>query len=157
MLIHPAKRRPGTTWNYYDLNPSKTAEKRDVILFLHGGGLRPEAYFEQLLIMGEKYRVIAPCIPSYFNKFDDYIAGIELILEYEIIQKVHVYGISFGAMIAHYFLFKCPNRVLSLVLYHAAPPNDELGKLFRKYSRKEKNRSYSSNIIALFYWISHKA
>jgi len=101
-------------------SPGSSSGSKDVIVVLHGGGIRPEAMFEQLTILSTELRVIAPLFPEELNEFEDYAAGIILIMEKEKVKRAHFYGLSFGGLVASYFLYRYPEKVISLVVSHAS-------------------------------------
>ena len=105
-------------------------------MFMVGGGLKVEVFFEQLHQLSSDFRIIAPNVPAELKEFDDYIAGMNLILNHHKIKKVHLYGISFGGSICQYFLSKHSEKVLSVVFSHVNPPNPDFGK--KKKSKKKK-------------------
>jgi pimeloyl-ACP methyl ester carboxylesterase len=95
--------------------------------------VRPEAQFEHFLGLAAKgFRIIAPWLPTELAEFEDYAAGIMLVLRQERIEKVHLYGLAFGAMIAQYTAYRFPRRVQSMVLAFGCAPEEEISHRIQK-------------------------
>ena len=93
--------------------------------------------FEHILGFAQYFRVIAPWFPEYFNEIADYPAGLSLIMRHENIKKAHFFGIGFGAVVANFFLFKHPNRVITCSLVHSTLPLETKKKACDKVLKKQ--------------------
>lgn len=133
MLNLPPKRLRGTTWYYYDVAPENYKE---VIVLLHGGGVRPEVMFEHVIGLTKNFRVVTPNLPEQLNEIEDYVAGLTLIMRHEQVKKIHLIGFGFGAVIAHHFLYLHPGRVRTCTLVHAVCPDEKKVAKFEKALRK---------------------
>ena len=73
LLSCAVKKLAGTTWKYFDLGE----RANETMLLLHAGGVRPEAHFEMMMaFVEERYRVIAPWMPTEFIELEDYVEGV---------------------------------------------------------------------------------
>ena len=96
------------------------------MLFLHGGPGAGSSPIYQKYFNPNKYRLIMfdqrgcgksiPYGEISENTSDDLISDINLILDYFSINKVHVYGGSWGSTLALLYAEANPSKVLSLVL-----------------------------------------
>ena len=138
LLRHPMHRMRGTTWNYmHFVRPSVGTLKRERMVVLNGGGVRVEAFFELLEGLAEDYDVLAPMFPRELNTFEDYIAGIDLLLaSVSVPAPFHLMGVALGGMVALEYAQQHPKRIRSLVLSHTAPPSAEFGTLCARYASK---------------------
>lgn len=128
------KKLRGTTWTYYDIAPA--TGYTETMILLHSGGIRPELMFEHILGFAKHFRVIAPWFPEYFNEIADYPAGLSLIMRHENIKRAHFFGIGFGAVVANYFLYKHPSRVITCSLAHSTLPMETKVKACDKALKK---------------------
>jgi pimeloyl-ACP methyl ester carboxylesterase len=108
----------------------------ETLVLLHAGGVRVEAMFELLLGLAKEFRVIAPLFPEELNEIEDYVAGLILIMRHETVKRAHFYGDSFGALVAHHFVFRHPTRVMSCTLVHATCPSEMRAAQVRKALKK---------------------
>jgi len=116
-------------------NLKKHALKLNIptIVLITCGGVRPEAQFEHFLGLAAKgFRIIAPWLPTELHEFEDYAAGIMLVLRQERVEKAHLYGLAFGAMIAQYTAYRFPRRVHSVVLAFGCAPEEEISHRIQK-------------------------
>lgn len=140
LLRHPMHRLRGTTWSYMHLSRTTGNNATEKMVFLAGGGVRIEVFFEMLNTLAEDFEVLAPLVPPELSTFEDYVAGIDLICHHLGFGDFHMFGVSFGGAIALHYASLQPKRLRSLVLSHVAPPNSEFGKLCEKYASKLKER-----------------
>lgn len=110
-------------WTYYD-----TGGDNFPLLLLSGGGGLAEAMFPQIRLLSERFRVIAPNVPSHVNHIEDAIDGLSTLLNALDIQETHLYGISLGGHIAQIFIRKHYARVRDCVLSHTAIPTEQLAQ-----------------------------
>eukprot|EP01104_Vermistella_antarctica_P002401 TRINITY_DN12645_c0_g1_i1.p1 TRINITY_DN12645_c0_g1~~TRINITY_DN12645_c0_g1_i1.p1 ORF type:complete len:478 (-),score=178.82 TRINITY_DN12645_c0_g1_i1:61-1494(-) len=144
LLTSNVKRLRGTTWKYFDINP----QQKEVVLFLHSGGVRPEAHFEHFAALSKEYRVVAPWMPVELKEVEDFAEGLLLILRHEKIREVHLFGVGFGALVATYLMFIRPERVLSATLALCDLPDENLAKKFERASIKlKKDQHYGPDVM----------
>lgn len=106
-----------------------------VILVLHGGGGPAESLFRYIMRFEDRFRVIAPTVPSSVNCVEDVVDAIQEILDKEAAPAVHIFGVSNGGMIGQCFVRKHPQEVLSLVLFHSMLPSSDYARVFSKRVR----------------------
>lgn len=83
--------------------------------------------FEHIIgFAGRGFRVIAPRIPESLDEFEDYSAGLCLIMRHEKVGRAHFFGLGMGGMIIQHLLYRFPERVLTATLAHTTPPGEEL-------------------------------
>lgn len=102
----------------------------EVILVLHGGGGPAESLFRYIVRFEEKYRVIAPTVPSSVNCVADIVNTLVEILDREAVSVVHIFGVSNGGMIGQCFVRQYPAKVASLILFHSMPPSADYARSF---------------------------
>jgi len=106
-----------------------------VILVLHGGGGPAESLFRYIMRFEDKYRVIAPTVPSSVNCVTEVVNATLEILNREAVPAVHIFGVSNGGMIAQCLVRQYPQKVLSLILFHSMLPSTDYAKVFGKRVR----------------------
>jgi pimeloyl-ACP methyl ester carboxylesterase len=128
---HPVRHvdADGVTWSYVvgGAGPS-------TILYLPGGIGQAEAAFTYLLALEAEHRVVAvsyPEVPSMAAVVD----GLLAVLDAEGIGAVHVWGTSFGGMVAQCLVRRAPDRVLTLVLSNTAAPAPDRVRRQRRQAR----------------------
>ncbi len=110
----------GHDWSY-----RVVGDGDDRLLVLHGGGGEADALFPQILGFASTYRVVAPTIPKTLSSIDDTIKGLATILNTESADRVHVFGVSFGGLIAQAFIRRYHARIRDVVLSHTAIPTEQ--------------------------------
>eukprot|EP00010_Vexillifera_abyssalis_P008997 CAMPEP_0201546152 /NCGR_PEP_ID=MMETSP0173_2-20130828/2531_1 /ASSEMBLY_ACC=CAM_ASM_000268 /TAXON_ID=218659 /ORGANISM="Vexillifera sp., Strain DIVA3 564/2" /LENGTH=385 /DNA_ID=CAMNT_0047954755 /DNA_START=130 /DNA_END=1287 /DNA_ORIENTATION=+ len=126
---------------------NEVKRSKEVIFVLPSGGLRPEAQIEHIICFARRgFRVIAPLLPDTLIDFEDYAAGLLLIMRHEKVGRAHFYGLAMGAMVIHFLMYKYPERVLTATLAHCAPPDDEFAP---KCEKAIKRHEYSMD------WLTH--
>jgi pimeloyl-ACP methyl ester carboxylesterase len=113
-LVHC--QRTKEVWRY-----RRVGQGTEPVLWLTGAFGVAELAFQSLLAMGGQFTIIAPDYPS-MPTLDAMCEGLIAILNQERIERAHVVGGSLGGMIAQHLIRRNPDRVLSLVLSHTAPP-----------------------------------
>jgi pimeloyl-ACP methyl ester carboxylesterase len=100
----------GTEWHYIACGQGERA------LLLLGGGLAAgETSFRRILELEDRYRLIAPTYPPVTG-MAALVDGLMAILDQEGIDKVDIYGHSFGAAVAHVLVRRYPERVGKVAL-----------------------------------------
>ncbi|MFI3238008.1 MAG: alpha/beta hydrolase [Lachnospiraceae bacterium] len=97
--------------------------KKETIVFVHAAFVNHTQYDEQVRFFSKQYNVITLDLIGHGKSLDlkkgDNIAGtadwINEILIYESISKIHLVGISIGAVLIQDFAIKYPEKVSSLV------------------------------------------
>lgn len=106
------------TWTYY--TGGLSAEPTLVIF--HGGGGDAEAMFRYIDGFSENFHVIAPSIPPTVRTVEEAINGIHTILLNEGISRAHLFGVSFGGLLAQVYLRSFRETVASAVFSHTTSP-----------------------------------
>ncbi len=107
----------------------------EVILVLHGGGGPAESLFRYIQVLEERFRVVAPTIPAGVVRVAEALDAIVAILDREEIAAVHLFGVSNGGMLGQCLIRRCPERVLSLVLFLSMLPSPPYARLFQRRAR----------------------
>ncbi|MBD3191629.1 MAG: alpha/beta fold hydrolase [Candidatus Heimdallarchaeota archaeon] len=114
----------GQKWDYL-----KTTRKNHVLLVLIGATRWGEA-FPVNRYLAEEYQIISPTYPEVYT-MDRIIEGVNGILDHEGINKIDILGISFGGMIAQYFVHQLPEKVQKIALANTMPPIPEINVMFK--------------------------
>jgi pimeloyl-ACP methyl ester carboxylesterase len=131
--LHPYKHlRVGEEqWQYISCGQGKRT-----LLLLPGALSVGESTFPLITDFENENRIIAPSYTLSLT-MAGLCEGIVSILDAEAVDKVHVYGGSYGGLVAQYFVRQYPDRVPSLILSHTfiltqkyAKPAWIAGKLF---------------------------
>jgi len=132
-LAHPYKQLTtgDVEWEYIACGRGE-----ETLLLLPGALSAGESTFPLIAAFENEYRIIAPSYTLSLT-MRGLCEGIARILEAEAVNQVHVFGGSYGGLVAQYFVRRHPARVRSLVLAHAfilthkyAKPLWLAGKLF---------------------------
>ena len=125
---HPAKNiaEAGTDWEYLSGGRGEEA-----LLYLTGAFGRGENAFRRILALESEYRVVAPSYPSVTTMVQ-LVDGIVDILDSENIRQTHVFGSSYGGMVAQCLVRRYPDRVGKLILSATGAPKPDLGKQIEK-------------------------
>lgn len=115
----------GVRWDYVTMGKG-----RSTILFLHGMAGACDIWWQQLMAMQDRYRVISVTYPAVHD-LDSMAAGVLAILDTEQAGRVNVVGSSLGGYLAQYLLAKHPERVEGAVLSNTFPPNDVIAGKYR--------------------------
>lgn len=108
----------GVQWEYVALGKG-----RSTILFLHGMAGAYDIWWQQLLALQDRYRVISVTYPAV-SDLHSMAAGVLAILDAEQAGRVNVAGSSLGGYLAQYLLATHPERIERAVLSNTFPPND---------------------------------
>lgn len=87
------------------------------LLLLPGALSAGESTFPLITAFENEYRIIAPSY-SLSLTMAGLCAGIAGILEAEAVNEVHLFGGSYGGLVAQYFVRQYPLKVRSLILSH---------------------------------------
>lgn len=132
-LAHPYRRLLAgeTTWEYIACGRGE-----ETLLLLPGALSSGESTFPLITAFEDEYRIIAPSYALAMN-MTGLCDGIARILEAESVNQAHVYGGSYGGLVAQYFTRRHPDMARSLILSHTfvltpgyAKPLWLAGKLF---------------------------
>ena len=107
-----------------------------VLLLLPGGTRRPGMRFQFLMELEDKYKVISPSYPL-ICQMKSLIDGIIAILEYESVDKVNVFGASFGGLVGQFLLKEYPSRISKIILSNTGTAITD-NKFLKKLRRFEK-------------------
>jgi pimeloyl-ACP methyl ester carboxylesterase len=123
---HPLQRAEisGRAWTYI-----ASGSGAETILILPGVHGLAEAAFHYITALERHYRVITPNYPAEILTLADLADGLAGLLEHEGVQRAHVLGGSFGALIAQALLQRHGERVLSVMLEHTLFPRRRTGVL----------------------------
>ena len=132
-LTHPYKRLTigGAEWEYISCGQGEQA-----LLVLPGALSVGESTFPFITAFENEYRIIAPSYALSLS-MKGLCEGVSHILETESLSQTHVFGGSYGGLVAQYFVRHYPAKVRSLTLSHTfvltakyAKPLWIAGKLF---------------------------
>ena len=126
-----------TKWEYISCG-----QGNDTLLLLPGALSVGESVFPFIESFENEYRIIAPSYALALT-MSGLCDGIAQILETEGLNQAHVFGGSYGGLVAQYFAREYPNKTRSLVLSHTfvltpklAKPLWIAGKLFPVLPKK---------------------
>ena len=125
-VSHPLRRAEivGRTWTYI-----ASGSGAETVLILPGVHGLAEAAFHYITALERHYRVITPNYPAEILTLADLADGLAALLDLESIEQAHVYGGSFGALVAQAFVRRHGERVLSVILEHSLFPRRRNGAL----------------------------
>ena len=132
-LSHPYKQLTlgDTKWEYISCGQGE-----QTLLLLPGALSVGESMFPLISAFEDEYRIIAPSY-SLSLSMTGLCRGLAQILERESLNQAHVFGGSYGGLVAQYFVRQYPAKVRSLILAHTfvfspkyAKPLWLAGKLF---------------------------
>jgi pimeloyl-ACP methyl ester carboxylesterase len=125
-LSHPYKQLTvgDTNWEYISCG-----EGKQTLLLLPGALSVGESTFPLITSFENQYRIIAPSYPLTLT-ITGLGAGLARILEIETLNRCHVFGGSYGGLVAQYFVRQYPDKVCSLILSHTFVLNPNHRKLF---------------------------
>jgi len=102
----------GAEWEYISCGRGEQA-----LLILPGGLSVGESVFPFITAFENEYRIIAPSYALSLT-MTGLCDGIAHILEAEGVNQAHVFGGSYGGLVAQYFVRKYPDKARSLILSH---------------------------------------
>ena len=112
-------------WTYYDIGEGPA------ILLVPGSGGDAELYFRYFIGLSAYFRVIAPNIPASVQRIDVAAIGLQGLLEYLALPRVHVIGMSFGGMLAQVFMRRFPTSVHHIILAQTTVPAEHIAARIR--------------------------
>lgn len=110
-------------WTYW-----VSGEGDETVLVLPGSGAQAEAMFPYIEGFARLYRVIAPDTPVTLKTIADAVAGLRAILGAEGIKRAHVFGASFGGLLAQVYVRRFPDTVGHLILAQTGLPTEHLAE-----------------------------
>jgi pimeloyl-ACP methyl ester carboxylesterase len=87
------------------------------LLLLPGGLSVGESTFQFIMAFEKEYRIIAPSY-ALSQTMAGLCEGIAHIMETESVNHAHLFGGSYGGLVAQYFVRMYPDKVCSLILSH---------------------------------------
>ena len=132
-------------------------ENKETILLLHGGHRVPDYLDKVADFLGERYKAISydqrgmgNLVATYETySVDEYIGDINAVIEFLDIEKFHLFGHSWGGILAQLYANRYPDRIESLFLCNPSPGVgsqwksawEEVNEIYRsKINVKEKIR-----------------
>lgn len=109
----------GLRWDYRIVGNGETC-----VLILPGIHGKGELSFRLVEVLQDNYRIILPSYPPA-RRMSQLADGIIAILNVENIEKAHVFGSSYGGMVAQQLARQWPGRVGRLILSATTAPNSE--------------------------------
>jgi pimeloyl-ACP methyl ester carboxylesterase len=124
-VAHPPKTAEigGRTWSYLS---GGTGDR--TLLFLPGAQGTGESVWANLSHFSPRFRWIAPSYPP-IPTMAELCDGIAALLDREGLDRVTVFGGSYGGFVAQLFVRRHRDRVESLILSHTALPNPRRGQV----------------------------
>ncbi|MGE0454966.1 MAG: alpha/beta fold hydrolase [Vicinamibacteria bacterium] len=110
-------RLAGNDWRFIDAGRGEPA-----LLVLSGAACVAEMSWTTIEHCARARRVIAPDYPAIRGNAE-LVDGVAALLEREGIERAHVFGGSYGGMLAQVFVRRHPGRSLSLLLSHTLLPD----------------------------------
>jgi pimeloyl-ACP methyl ester carboxylesterase len=138
-LTHPYKKLfvGETKWEYISCGQGE-----QTLLLLPGALSVGESTFPLIATLENKYRIIAPSY-ALSHTMTGLCHGLAHILESEGLNQAHVFGGSYGGLVAQYFVRQYPAKVRSLILSHTfvlspkmAKPIWLAGKIFPRFPKR---------------------
>lgn len=101
-----------TKWEYISCGQGE-----QTLLLLPGALSVGESTFPFITAFENEYRIIAPSYALALS-MTGLCEGVSHILETENLNHAHVFGGSYGGLVAQYFVRQCPGKARSLILSH---------------------------------------
>src|SRR5258708_435379 len=106
----------GQDWEYL----IKGSGKMGMLVF-PGGGQYAQSQYKTAEAFSNKYKVIIPTIYGIYS-IKDCCDGVNKILDDEKVDKVVVYGLSIGALLAQSYTKRNLGKVQALIISHGSTP-----------------------------------
>jgi pimeloyl-ACP methyl ester carboxylesterase len=119
----------GVEWRY-----ATGGRGREAVLMFHDAFGGAETMQGLASVLADEYRTIAPTVADV-RTLREVCDAASAILDREHVARAHLFGGSFGGMLAQAFLKRRPAQVESLVLVGASPPNAEEGRRAERMSK----------------------
>ena len=138
-LTHPYKQLivGDTKWEYISCGQGD-----QTLLLLPGALSVAESMFPLITAFENEFHIIAPSYPLTLT-MTALCRGLAHILETEALHQAHVFGGSYGGLVAQYFVRRYPQQTRSLILSHTfvltpklAKPLWIAGKLFPMFPKR---------------------
>jgi pimeloyl-ACP methyl ester carboxylesterase len=115
---HPLKKIQinNKVWEYISCGTGK-----ETLLLLPGGAQTAQGNFRLIQAFEKKYRIIVPTIYNV-DSIKEFCLAINTILEKEKVNKVILYGLSIGGMMALSYTKRHKEKVIKLILSHSCAP-----------------------------------
>ncbi len=119
--IHPLKKITidGKRWEYIVCGNGK-----DTLFLLPGGGQTAQSNFQLIDAFRDKYKVISPTIYDT-DSIEEFCYGINTILKREKVNKIFLYGLSIGGMMAQSYIRRNKDKVIRLIISHSPAPRSK--------------------------------
>jgi pimeloyl-ACP methyl ester carboxylesterase len=111
----------GVEWRY-----ATGGRGRETVLLFHGAVGGAETMRSLAAALGDEYRTVAPTIADV-RTLDEVCDAVSVILDREHVGRAHVFGGSFGGMVAQAFLRRRWRQVENLILLGTALPDPLAG------------------------------
>lgn len=128
----------GVKWSYL-----VTGQGSETILFLHGMTGAYDIWWQQILALQDRYRIVSVTYPAV-DSLAGLSQGILAILKQEGVTQVNVVGSSLGGYLAQYLVAHHPALVKRAVFGNTFPPNNIIA---------EKNRTLGTLLPFLPEWL----
>lgn len=106
----------GIIWEYISTGSGKPA-----FVIFPGGGQTAQGNFRLIEALEDKYKVIAINIYSC-DSIDNFNLAVNKILDAEGVNKINLYGLSLGGLLAQSYLLRNMDRIENVILSHACTP-----------------------------------
>lgn len=128
---HPPKSLEvnGVKWSYL-----VTGQGGETILFLHGMTGAYDIWWQQILALQDRYRIVSVTYPAV-DSLAGLSQGILAILEQEGVTQVNVVGSSLGGYLAQYLVAHHPTLVKRASFGNTFPPNNIIAEKSRVLGR----------------------
>ncbi len=103
-------------WEYLTRGSGKIT-----LLVFPGGGQYAQSQYQMIDEFSDKYKVIIPNIYNVYS-IEEFCQEIDEILKLEKADKLIVYGLSIGALLAQSYTKRHKKTVLSLIISHGCAP-----------------------------------
>ena len=128
----------GAVWNYVAVG-----EGEEGILFLHGMAGAYDIWWQQILMLKDKYKIVSVSYPP-LDSLAEMGHGLIKILEEEKIGKINIVGSSLGGYLTQYMVATYPDNIKKAVFANTFPPNDIIA---------EKNKGIGKALPFLPEWV----
>lgn len=98
------------------------ASQRETIVVLPGVPGQAEHSFAYMDALADEYRVLCLSYPASFTRLDALAEGMIALLRHEHVERAHLIGGSYGAMVAQEVARRAPGLVSTLILEHPDAP-----------------------------------
>ncbi len=147
-----------TNINFQGLNINTIGEG-EAIVFLHGGpGSEHRFFLPHMLPLSRKFKLVfydqrgcgksAPSIDGQYSMMDE-VCTLELLRKELKLEKINIFGESWGSMLALLYATTYPERVNKILLTAAIGVSAEGFKTFGKELEKKLSESEKSKLSKL--------